>query len=92
MSVVSKRFNWNSACILSDHYHLLIETVDGNLAGGMPHLRSFPSAAAVYYCMALCLFLEAAYADLFEVGRLKKQANPKKRNPGIPPNLLACRT
>ena len=29
-------------------------------------LRSFPSTAAVYYCMALSLYPEAAYADVFD--------------------------
>jgi len=26
-------------CQMTNHYHLLIETVDGNLAGGMRHLN-----------------------------------------------------
>jgi putative transposase len=34
---VVKRFNWicHSYCLMSNHYHLLIETVDGNLSAGM---------------------------------------------------------
>jgi len=34
---VVKRFNWicHGYCLMSNHYHLLIETVDGNLSAGM---------------------------------------------------------
>lgn len=34
---VVTRFNWicHAFCLMSNHYHLLIETVDGNLSGGM---------------------------------------------------------
>ena len=36
-----KRFNWNcfAYCLMSNHYHLVIETVEGNLSKGMRHLN-----------------------------------------------------
>lgn len=36
---VVKRFNWtvHAYCLMSNHYHLLVETPDGNLAQGMRH-------------------------------------------------------
>jgi len=38
---VQKRFNWaiHAYCLMSNHYHLLIETPDSNLARGMRHLN-----------------------------------------------------
>ena len=35
------RFNWvvHAFCQMSNHYHLLLETVDGNLARGMRQLN-----------------------------------------------------
>jgi REP element-mobilizing transposase RayT len=38
---VRERFNWiiHAYCLMSNHYHLLIETPDGNLAQGMRHLN-----------------------------------------------------
>ena len=38
---VCKRFNWSihSYCLMSNHYHLLIETPDGNLSKGMGQLN-----------------------------------------------------
>jgi len=38
---VVKRFNWilHAYCLMSNHYHLLIETTDGNLSRGMRHLN-----------------------------------------------------
>ena len=38
---VQNRFNWtiHAYCLMSNHYHLLIETPDGNLAKGMRHLN-----------------------------------------------------
>ncbi len=36
-----ERFNWviHAYCLMSNHYHLLIETPDGNLSQGMRHLN-----------------------------------------------------
>lgn len=36
-----KRFNWlcHAYCLMSNHYHLLIETPEGNLSAGMRHLN-----------------------------------------------------
>jgi putative transposase len=33
---VRERFNWviHAHCVMTDHYHLLVETPDGNLARG----------------------------------------------------------
>jgi len=38
---VVKRYNWicHSYCLMGNHYHLLIETADGNLSLGMRHLN-----------------------------------------------------
>ena len=38
---VSERFNWNvhAYCQMTNHYHLLVETVDGNLSRGMRYLN-----------------------------------------------------
>lgn len=38
---VVKRFNWicHAYCLMSNHYHLLIETPDANLSRGMRHLN-----------------------------------------------------
>jgi len=41
ISDVCTRFNWccHAYCLMSNHYHLLIETPDANLAKGMRHLN-----------------------------------------------------
>ncbi len=38
---VSERFNWtvHSYCLMGNHYHLLLETPDGNLSNGMRHMN-----------------------------------------------------
>ncbi|MBU0621769.1 MAG: transposase [Gammaproteobacteria bacterium] len=38
---VGERFNWtpHAFCLMGNHYHLLLETPDGNLAKGMRHLN-----------------------------------------------------
>ena len=38
---VVKRYNWlcHAYCLMENHYHLLVETVDGNLSQGMRHLN-----------------------------------------------------
>ena len=37
----AKRFNWfcHAYCLMGNHYHLLIETPEGNLSAGMRHLN-----------------------------------------------------
>ena len=41
LSMVCARFNWvvHAFCQMTNHYHLLIETVDGNLSAGMRQLN-----------------------------------------------------
>lgn len=41
LSSVCRRFNWtiHAYCLMSNHYHLLIETPDGNLSQGMRQLN-----------------------------------------------------
>jgi REP element-mobilizing transposase RayT len=36
-----KRFNWlcHAYCLMDNHYHLLVETIDGNLSVGMRHVN-----------------------------------------------------
>jgi putative transposase len=38
---VVRRYNWlcHAFCLMDNHYHLLVETVDGNLSLGMRHLN-----------------------------------------------------
>lgn len=38
---VCKRFNWkcHSYCLMRNHYHIVVETVEGNLSKGMRHLN-----------------------------------------------------
>jgi REP element-mobilizing transposase RayT len=41
LSLVCDRFNWivHAFCQMTNHYHLLVETPDGNLSAGMRHLN-----------------------------------------------------
>jgi REP element-mobilizing transposase RayT len=41
LGIVCTRFNWvvHAFCQMTNHYHLLVETVDGNLSGGMRQLN-----------------------------------------------------
>ena len=41
LSLVCERFNWacHSYCLMSNHYHLMIETPDANLSLGMRQLN-----------------------------------------------------
>ena len=41
LSQVDKRYNWlcHAYCLMNNHYHLIIETPDGNLSAGMRHLN-----------------------------------------------------
>lgn len=41
LSDACSRFNWvlHAYCLMTNHYHLLIETPDGNLSLGMRHLN-----------------------------------------------------
>ena len=41
LSLVCDRFNWvvHAFCQMTNHYHLLVETVDGNLSAGMRQLN-----------------------------------------------------
>ena len=44
---------------------LVGELLDGHQCNSQRQ-RSFPATAVVYYCMALSLYPEAAYADVFD--------------------------
>jgi len=41
LSIVVERFNWvcHAYCLMTNHYHLMIETPDANLSRGMRHLN-----------------------------------------------------
>lgn len=41
LATVVKRYNWlcHAYCLMNTHYHLVIETPDGNLSSGMRHLN-----------------------------------------------------
>ncbi len=42
LSIVVERFNWlcHAYCLMANHYHLLIETPNGNLSKGVSKLGS----------------------------------------------------
>ena len=41
LCLVTRRFNWliHAYCLMGNHYHLLVETPDGNLSAGMRQLN-----------------------------------------------------
>jgi len=41
LSIVCERFNWrcHAWCMMDNHYHIVIETIEGNLSKGMRHLN-----------------------------------------------------
>jgi len=41
LSAAVERFHWicHAYCLMDDHYHLMVETPDGNLSAGMRHLN-----------------------------------------------------
>ena len=41
LAQVCKRFNWtvHAYCLMSNHYHLLVETLEANLSAGMRQLK-----------------------------------------------------
>jgi REP-associated tyrosine transposase len=41
LGAICERFNWvcHAYCLMTNHYHLLIETPDANLSGGMRQLN-----------------------------------------------------
>ena len=45
---VVKRFNWlcHGYCLMTNHYHLVVETPDGNLSKGMRHLNGMYTQAS----------------------------------------------
>ena len=48
LAKVCKRFNWecHCYCLMSNHYHFLIETPDANLSNGMRHLNGVYTQAS----------------------------------------------
>jgi len=48
LAEVVERFNWlcHAYCLMSNHYHLVIETPDGNLSKGMRHLNGVYTQAS----------------------------------------------
>ncbi len=47
LSKVNKRYNWHchSYCLMDNHYHTVIETIDGNLSEGMRQLNGIYTQA-----------------------------------------------
>ena len=41
VEAATTRFNWRcyAYCLMDNHYHLLVETIDGNLSVGMRHIN-----------------------------------------------------
>ena len=41
LSAAVERFNWicHAYCLMGNHYHLMVETPDGNVSAGMRHLN-----------------------------------------------------
>jgi REP element-mobilizing transposase RayT len=48
LAEVVQRYNWvcHAFCLMTDHYHLVIETVEGNLSQGMRHLNGVYTQAS----------------------------------------------
>ena len=48
LAEVVERYNWvcHAYCLMTNHYHLLIETVDGNLSKGMRQLNGIYTQAS----------------------------------------------
>lgn len=48
LAEVVERYNWicHAYCLMTNHYHLVIETVDGNLSQGMRHLNGVYTQAS----------------------------------------------
>ena len=48
LAEVVERCNWvcHAYCLMSDHYHLVVETVEGNLSQGMRHLNGVYTQAS----------------------------------------------
>lgn len=48
LAEVVKRYNWicHAFCLMTNHYHLLIETVEGNLSQGMRQLNGVYTQAS----------------------------------------------
>jgi REP element-mobilizing transposase RayT len=48
LAEVVERFNWicHAFCLMTNHYHLVIETVEGNLSKGMRHLNGVYTQAS----------------------------------------------
>jgi len=48
LAEVVERYNWvcHGYCLMTNHYHLLIETVDGNLSKGMRQLNGIYAQAS----------------------------------------------
>jgi len=48
LAEVVERYNWicHSFCLMTNHYHLVIETVEGNLSRGMRHLNGVYTQAS----------------------------------------------
>ena len=49
LKAVCERFNWevHAYCMMSNHYHLLVETLDGNLSRGMQKTSPDPVSRCV---------------------------------------------
>jgi REP element-mobilizing transposase RayT len=48
LAEVVERFNWlcHAYCLMTNHYHLVVETVEGNLSKGMRHLNGVYTPAS----------------------------------------------
>ena len=48
LAEVIERFNWicHAYCLMTNHYHLVVETVEGNLSKGMRHLNGVYTQAS----------------------------------------------
>lgn len=64
---VCKRFNWvcHAWCQMTNHYHIMVETVEGNLSQGMRQLNG-GKRGQVLHChilslSALCFFIPCSF-------------------------------
>jgi putative transposase len=76
---VNKRYNWlcHAYCLMTNHYHLLIETPDANLSLGMRQLNGHSHVKTTQrYCRISNLKVQRDYFKAMEVIRQQTAGNP----------------
>ena len=93
LAQVTDRFNWlcHAYCLMNNHYHLVIETPDGNLSKGMRQLKwsVYPSKEHGYSQMEVARYLKLHYST---ISRLMKRKIKTWPLPRLSPSTLNCDT